>query len=144
MGWRRACGGLSGLRLSRTWDKHLRELQVDAGLICRTDLTYDESWLPGGCLVESVSKCRRHWTCRFDPWVGKTPWRRKWQPTSAFLLDTKAWWATVHGIAKIGHDWTHTHTHPPLMKSRTVCKRTGLISLNFTEIKKMVKDCSWP
>ena len=60
MGWRRACGGLSGLRLSRTWDKHLRELQVDAGLICRTDLTYDESWLPGGCLVESVSKCRRH------------------------------------------------------------------------------------
>ena len=23
--------------------------------------------------------------CRFDPWVGKTPWRRKWQPTPVFL-----------------------------------------------------------
>ena len=21
----------------------------------------------------------------FDPWVGKMPWRRKWQPTSVFL-----------------------------------------------------------
>ena len=26
--------------------------------------------------------CRR---CRFDPWVGKIPWRRKWQPTPIFL-----------------------------------------------------------
>ena len=23
---------------------------------------------------------------RFDPWVGKIPWRRKWQPTPVFLL----------------------------------------------------------
>ena len=22
---------------------------------------------------------------RFDPWVGKVPWRRKWQPTPVFL-----------------------------------------------------------
>ena len=21
----------------------------------------------------------------FDPWVGKIPWRREWQPTSVFL-----------------------------------------------------------
>ena len=23
--------------------------------------------------------------CRFDPWVGKIPWRRKWQTTPVFL-----------------------------------------------------------
>ena len=23
--------------------------------------------------------------CGFDPWVGKIPWRRKWQPTPVFL-----------------------------------------------------------
>ena len=23
--------------------------------------------------------------CRFDPWVGKIPWRKKWQPTPVFL-----------------------------------------------------------
>ena len=22
---------------------------------------------------------------KFDPWVGKIPWRRKWQPTPVFL-----------------------------------------------------------
>jgi len=22
---------------------------------------------------------------RFDPWVGKIPWRRKWQPTLVFM-----------------------------------------------------------
>ena len=23
--------------------------------------------------------------CRFDSWVGKIPWKRKWQPTPVFL-----------------------------------------------------------
>ena len=23
--------------------------------------------------------------CRFNPWVGKIPWRRAWQPTPVFL-----------------------------------------------------------
>ena len=40
----------------------------------------------------------------FDPWVRKIPWRRKWQPTPAFLpgesLDRGAWWATAHGVTK--------------------------------------------
>ena len=31
---------------------------------------------------ESAYQCRRH---RFDPWVGKIPWGRKWQPTPVFL-----------------------------------------------------------
>ena len=30
---------------------------------------------------ESACHCRR---CRFDPWVRKIPWRRKWQPTPVF------------------------------------------------------------
>ena len=31
---------------------------------------------------ESTCQCRR---LRFDPWVGKIPCRRKWQPTPVFL-----------------------------------------------------------
>ena len=27
-------------------------------------------------------RCKRH---GFDPWVGKIPWRKKWQPTPIFL-----------------------------------------------------------
>ena len=25
------------------------------------------------------------WRSRFNPWVGKIPWRRNWQPTPVFL-----------------------------------------------------------
>ena len=31
---------------------------------------------------ESACQCRRH---GFNPWIGKIPWRRKWQPTLVFL-----------------------------------------------------------
>ena len=31
---------------------------------------------------DSACQCRRH---RFNPWVGKISWRRKWQPTLIFL-----------------------------------------------------------
>ena len=34
---------------------------------------------------ESTCQCRRHKRCRFDPWVRKISWRRKWQPVPIFL-----------------------------------------------------------
>ena len=38
---------------------------------------------PGGSHGKKIClKCRRH---RFDPWVRKVPWGRKWQPTPIFL-----------------------------------------------------------
>ena len=48
---------------------------------------------------ESTCQCKR---LRFDPWVRKIPWRRKWQPTPVFLPRKShgAWQATVHGVAK--------------------------------------------
>ena len=45
-------------------------------------------WLSG---KESTCQCRRHRKhrkrkrFRFDPWVRKFPWSRKWQPTPVFL-----------------------------------------------------------
>ena len=33
---------------------------------------------------ESTSQCRRCRRYGFHPWVGKIPWRRKWQPTPVF------------------------------------------------------------
>ena len=33
---------------------------------------------------EFACQCRR---CGFNPWVGKIPWRRKWQPTLVFLSE---------------------------------------------------------
>ena len=41
--------------------------------------------LLGGNNKEPACQCRRHKRCGFDPWVGKIPWRRAWQPTPVFL-----------------------------------------------------------
>ena len=40
------------------------------------------SWLSG---EEASYQCRRLRKCRFDPWVRKTPWRRRRKPTPVFL-----------------------------------------------------------
>ena len=34
---------------------------------------------------EPACQCRRHKMRRFNPWVGKIPWRRAWQPTPVFF-----------------------------------------------------------
>ena len=55
-------------------------------------------WLSG---KESTCQCRRR---EFNPWVGKIPWRRKWQPTPVFWpgnpMDRGARWATVRGVTE--------------------------------------------
>ena len=45
-----------------------------------------DSWgFPGGTSgIEPSCQCRR---CRFNPWVGKIPQRRAWQPTLVFLAE---------------------------------------------------------
>ena len=41
---------------------------------------------PGGASgKEPACQCKRCKRLRFDPWVRKIPWKRKWQPTSLFL-----------------------------------------------------------
>ena len=47
-------------------------------------------------------QCRKHRRCRFDPWITKIPWRRKWKHTSVFLSRKLhvSWQATFHEVAK--------------------------------------------
>ena len=52
---------------------------------------------------ELSCQCRRHKRHTFDPWVGRIPWRRAWQPTPVFLPgqsygQRSLWW--VHRVAK--------------------------------------------
>ena len=50
---------------------------------------------------EPACQFRRHKRCGFDPWIGKIPWRRAWQPTPVFLpgephkqrSQVEPWWA---------------------------------------------------
>ena len=58
------------------------------------DLNVRPEGFPGGSDGKSIClQCRRP---RFDPWVGKIPWRRKWQPTPVFLPGkSHGWWSLV-------------------------------------------------
>ena len=44
---------------------------------------YSVIWgFPGGSAgKEPICQCRRRKRPGFNPWVGKIPWRRAWQPT---------------------------------------------------------------
>ena len=80
---------------------------------------------PGGILVKDP--CRRRKRCRFNPWVGKIAWRRKWQRTPAFLPGESHGQRSLAGYIPGGHKesdmtehahthkhtQTHTHTHTP-------------------------------
>ena len=57
---------------------------------------------------ESTCRCRRH---IFDPWVGKIPWRRKWQSSPVFLPWKIPWMNESGrlksiGLQRVGCDWT--------------------------------------
>ena len=40
---------------------------------------------------------------RFNPWIGKIPWRRARQPTQIFLPGKSHGWVIVYGVTK---SWT--------------------------------------
>ena len=78
------------------------------------DDPYALKCFPGGTSgKEPTCQCRRHKRHRFDPWVGKFPWRRTWESTPAFVpenpMDRGPWQATVHRIAE--SDTTEVTTH---------------------------------
>ena len=89
---------------------------------------------PGGSAgKEPVCQYRRCKRCKFNPWVGKISWRRKWLPTPVFLPgkshDRGAWWATVYGVAK---SWTQPSTHTA---TYWFCGSRWLISSDFLYLR---------
>ena len=61
-------------------------------------------WCSGKKKKQTICQCRRCKRHGFDPWVGKLPWRRKWQLTAVFLPGKfhgqRNLWAAVHGVGK--------------------------------------------
>ena len=73
--------------------------------ICICHSFVNPAGLPRWCYgKEPACQSRRHKRCGFHPWVGKMPWRRKWQHTSILAwripIDRAVWRATVHRITK--------------------------------------------
>ena len=76
---------------------------------------------PGGS-DGKASACNAGDRPGFDPWVGKIPWRRKWQPTPVFLPGESHGRRSLVGYSPWGHkesDTTrrlHSHSFPSLVQ----------------------------
>ena len=92
-----------------------RSLRTGRKLSERTYLTVTTNpkelprWLSG---KESAYQCRRR---RFDPWIGKIPWRRKLYPTPVFLPGQSHGQRSLAGYSPWGREesdtteWTQAH-----------------------------------
>ena len=87
-------------------------------------LCFTTSFLGGGSGKEPAYQCRRHKKCKFDPWVRKIPWRRKWLSTPLFLPGESHGQRRPEGYSSEGrrvrHDWNdsvYRHKSPKLKKS---------------------------
>ena len=69
-------------------------------------------------LVKICLRCRRP---RFKPWVGKIPWRRKWQLIPVFLPGKfhgqRRLAGYSPGVARVGHDLVTKPPPPPPFQS---------------------------
>ena len=87
---------------------------------------------------EPTCQGRRHKRWGFDPWVGKIPWKRVWQPTPVFLpgnaVDRGAWQATVHRVAE-------SRTWLKRLSTQHNSKLPILPSLLATKVCSLIHEC---
>ena len=72
-------------------------------------------WFKGKKICLQSRRHRRH---GFNPWVGKIPWRRKWQPTPVFLLGKSHGQRSLAGYSpwgrkRVEHDLVTKQQQPP-------------------------------
>ena len=86
-----------------------------------------------------------HLQCRLghiNPWVGKIPWRRKWQLTPVFLPGKIPWTEEPGGLQskgsqRIGQDWVSTHKpkHTKMIKYFFLSK-AQIIHMGMTQCNR--------
>ena len=74
---------------------------------------------------EPACECWRHKRHGFDPWVGKIPWRKKWQPTSVFLPGKIPWTEEPGGLLSIASQGVR-------------CDRSGLARMQVASISRLL------
>ena len=79
-------------------------------------------WFSGKELACQCRRLRRH---GFDPWPGKIPWRKKWQPTPVFLPGKHHGQRSLAGYRPWDHkqsdmtEWLSTHAHTQKQKAQS-------------------------
>ena len=85
-------------------------------------------------------RCKR---CRFESWVGKILWRRKWQPTPVFLLGKFHGQRSLAGYSPRGHKESDTTEVIGIRKNEILLFAAtwlDLESIRLSEISQTEKD----
>ena len=94
--WKQNISFLTDLHNRHTWECNLHKIGA-----CGQD--YGLPWR-----FRQKSICLQCGRPRFDPWVRKILWRRKWQPTPVLLPGKsrggRSLVGYIHGVAIVGHD----------------------------------------
>ena len=120
--------------------------------------TWLSRWLSG---KESACQWRRLRRHKFDPWVRKMPWRRKWQPTPGFspgeshvqrtLEDCSPWGCkeldtterpSTNTCAYTQYKRITTKKYPSALESSLLASRQALllVSCTYSIFKKIQHD----
>ena len=120
------CAAVHGVAKSQTRLRNLTELNYALCFFIFVS-SLNALWLPRWHSGKELSACpcRRCKRCGFEPWVGKTPWSMKWQPTPVFLPGEFHGQRSLESYSPWGHkepDVTeHTHKYPlPILLCITV------------------------
>ena len=99
--------------------------------------------LGGASGKEPACQGRRCKRCRFESWVGKILWRRKWQPTPVFLLGKFHGQRSLAGYSPRGHKESDTTEVTGIRKNEILLFAAtwlDLESIRLSEISQTEKD----
>ena len=79
LGWGCLWSSNTRMKLTTVYTRYIYSIYSVCVCVCVCVYAHIYSSKESAC---QYRRCRRH---SFDPWVGKIPWSRKWQPTPVFL-----------------------------------------------------------
>ena len=97
---------------------------------------------PGGTVIKNLLPKAGEQETGFDPWVGKIPWRRKWQSTPVFLPGESRGQSSLEGYSPQGckeSDMTqhmHAHTYTQSEEPRLLSKARRIPTNKASRIMK--------
>ena len=98
--------------INKSWHTFLRDsLRIPCPRCCLFFLFNQLQQRQLGFQVALVVKnlpAIRDMRCKFNPWAGKIPWKRAWQPTLVFLPGESHGQRSLVGYSPQGHKWLDT------------------------------------
>uniref|UniRef100_A0AC11DR17 Intraflagellar transport 80 n=1 Tax=Ovis aries TaxID=9940 RepID=A0AC11DR17_SHEEP len=100
-----------------------KQTQAEIFVLTSSDVRANLGFPDGTSGKEPTCQCGRCKRCRLDPWVGKIPWKRTWQPTPLFLPGESNGQRSLAGYSvksQTGLKQLSTHTNFHLQRWKVV------------------------